>query len=84
MELLYKDTTIVLSSTFVILAPGDVRPGHMMLAPLRTNFIAPLSTCMWGNIKGSESEKNTVLLTLKAPAIICSRRQFKILPLFQK
>lgn len=35
------------------LAPGDVRPGHMILAPLRTNLMAPLSTCWCGRMKGS-------------------------------
>lgn len=38
------------------LAPGDVSPGHMMLAPLKTNLIAPLSTCWCGRIKGSVKE----------------------------
>jgi len=28
----------------VIFAPGDVRPGHMIFEPFKTNFIAPLST----------------------------------------
>ena len=36
-----------------ILAPDDVNPGHMMLAPLSINLIAPLSTCTCGNINGS-------------------------------
>ena len=36
-----------------ILAPGEVRPGHIMLAPLRMNFIAPLSTCTLGRMVGS-------------------------------
>lgn len=35
------------------LAPGEVSPGHMMLAPLKTNLMAPLSTCWWGRMKGS-------------------------------
>ena len=34
-------------------APGDVRPGAIMLAPLRMNLIAPLSTCSLGNKFGS-------------------------------
>ena len=42
------------SGTWVILAPGDVRPGHMMLAPLRMKRIAPLSTCILGAMNGSE------------------------------
>ena len=32
--------------------PLEVRPGHIMFAPLRTNFIAPLSTCCGGNKNG--------------------------------
>ncbi len=40
------------------LAPGDVSPGHMMLAPLRTNLMAPLSTCWCGRMKGSMKRKN--------------------------
>ena len=41
-----EDTTMVFSGTGVsILAPGEVSPGHMMLAPLRMNLMAPLSTC---------------------------------------
>ena len=35
--------------------PGDVSPGHIIFAPARTNFIAPLSTCnffiMFGSIE---------------------------------
>lgn len=34
----------------VILAPGEVNPGHMILAPLSTNRIAPLSTCCQGKM----------------------------------
>ena len=51
-----KDTTTVPSGTLVILAPGDVRPGHMMLAPLRMKRMAPLSTCIFGQMKGSAEE----------------------------
>ena len=29
----------------VIRAPDEVKPGHIMLAPLSTNLNAPLSTC---------------------------------------
>ena len=32
----------------------------------------------------TETEISVAVLTLKAPPIICSRRQFQILPLFQK
>jgi hypothetical protein len=31
----------------------DVRPGHMILAPLKTKVMAPLSTCIRGQINGS-------------------------------
>ena len=49
-----KDTTTVFCGKETsILAPGEVRPGHIMLAPLRMNLIAPLSTCTWGRIMGS-------------------------------
>ena len=48
-----KDTTTASLSTGVILAPGDVRPGHMIFAPLKTNLIAPLSTCSCGSMNGS-------------------------------
>ena len=40
-----------------ILAPGEVRPGHIMLAPLRMNLIAPLSTWTLGSMVGSERER---------------------------
>lgn len=50
--------TSVDSGTFgVIRAPFDVRPGHMMLAPCRTNWIAPLSTCISGQMNGSVDEE---------------------------
>lgn len=48
-----KDTTTVPFGTDVILAPGDVNPGHIILAPLRTKRIAPLSTCSHGRKNGS-------------------------------
>ena len=35
-------------------APLEVSPGHIMLAPLKTNLIAPLSTCCLGRKNGSE------------------------------
>lgn len=54
---LSKDTTTVPLGTGVILAPGDVSPGHIMLAPLSTKRIAPLSTCSHGNRNGSENGK---------------------------
>ncbi len=34
--------------------PGDVKPGHIMFAPLNTKRIAPLSTCMRFIILGSK------------------------------
>lgn len=49
----HKDTTTVSTSAGYSLAPGEVSPGHMMLAPLKTNLMAPLSTCWWGRMKGS-------------------------------
>lgn len=51
-------TTVPLS-TGVMHAPGDVKPGHIMFAPLNTNRIAPLSTCSigkkYGNLWSSRS-----------------------------
>lgn len=44
-------TTVPLS-TSVICAPGDVRPGHIIFAPLNTNRMAPLSTCCLGRKTG--------------------------------
>ena len=40
-----KDTTMVPLGKSASLAPGLVRPRHITLAPLKRNFIAPLSTC---------------------------------------
>ena len=48
-----KDTTMLSLGNATNLAPGDVRLGHMTLAPLRINLMAPLSTCCCGNMKGS-------------------------------
>lgn len=36
-----------------IRAPLDVKPGHIMLAPDKTNLMAPRSTCNLGSISGS-------------------------------
>ena len=49
-----EHTTIVFAGRAVsILAPGDVSPGHIMLAPLKINLIAPLSTCTLGKRSGT-------------------------------
>lgn len=45
--------TTVFFSQGVILPPGDVSPGAIILAPLSTNLIAPLSTCCTGSRNGS-------------------------------
>lgn len=47
-------------STGVIQAPGDVRPGHMIFAPLNTNRMAPLSTCSIGKKNGNLCSKRSV------------------------
>jgi hypothetical protein len=53
-----KFTTITFSGRSVsILAPAEVNPGAMMLAPLRMNLMAPLSTCNHGNMLGSEGKR---------------------------
>ena len=44
---------MLVGSGVSILAPGDVSPGHMMLAPLKMNRMAPLSTCTLGSRSGS-------------------------------
>lgn len=46
-------TTVSFPTGCGINAPGDVKPGHMILAPLSTNRIAPLSTCNIGRKKGN-------------------------------
>jgi hypothetical protein len=33
--------------------PGEVKPGHITLAPPRTNLMAPLSTCIFAIMFGS-------------------------------
>ena len=50
-------TTVSAGRSMSIRAPGDVNPGAIILAPLRINFIAPLSTCSFGNKFGSEIMK---------------------------
>jgi len=52
-----KDTTIVFCGTGSIFAPGEVNPGHIMLAPLITNLMAPKSTCSLGRKNGSKNKK---------------------------
>ena len=37
--------------------PAEVKPGHMMLAPLSTKRMAPLSTCMRFIMLGSGEEE---------------------------
>lgn len=50
--------TIVPGSKFgVIIAPLEVKPGAIMLAPASTACIAPASTCINGQIKGSDQSK---------------------------
>jgi hypothetical protein len=41
-----------------ILAPFDVNPGHMILAPESTNLIAPRSTWIFGKREGSIHESS--------------------------
>lgn len=57
-----KITTTAPFGQGVIFAPGDVRPGHMIFAPLSTNLMAPLSTCCQGKIYGSVKYGNDVNL----------------------
>lgn len=46
-------TTAFAGKAGVIMAPFEVSPGHIILAPERTKVIAPLSTCINGQMKGS-------------------------------
>ncbi|CAO3697586.1 unnamed protein product [Rhizopus microsporus] len=46
-------TTAPTGKSSSIRAPLDVNPGHMILAPDKTNLIAPRSTCSFGRISGS-------------------------------
>lgn len=49
-------TTLSRGRSGVMIAPLDVSPGHITLAPLNTNVMAPLSTCIKGQMNGSASE----------------------------
>ena len=49
-----QDTTMLSLGMSISLAPGEVSPGHMTLAPLRMNLMAPRSTRCSGSIHGSE------------------------------
>lgn len=46
-----RTTTGGLTSSCIV-APGEVKPGHIMLAPDMTNFRAPLSTLSFFIISG--------------------------------
>lgn len=50
-----------------ILAPLDVKPGHMIFAPDKTNLMAPRSTWIFGSKSGSKKipwpESNQFLVT---------------------
>lgn len=59
-----KDTTIVFCGTGSILAPGEVKPGHIMLAPLITNLMAPKSTCSLGRKNGSRNKIHIIYLNI--------------------
>lgn len=72
-------TTELAGRLGVMMAPFEVSPGHMMLAPERTNVMAPLSTCISGQMNGSgkqkrhESEKiETVLRLMSVYLHLCT------------
>ena len=54
-------TTMVPLGQGVILAPGEVNPGHIMLAPLSTKRMAPLSTCCHGKTYGSNRNSDSYI-----------------------
>lgn len=70
-----KDTTTVPLGAEVMMAPGDVRPGHMMLAPLRTKRIAPLSTCCHGRKNGSVHQNKPLQIEKSVVFTIIVRHQ---------
>lgn len=49
--------TTVFAGTSHNLAPGEVRPGHIILDPFKTCLIAPRSICNCGSRKGSAKKK---------------------------
>lgn len=51
---------MVFCGTGSIFAPGEVKPGHIMLAPLITNLMAPKSTCSLGRKNGSRNKIYTI------------------------
>ena len=66
--------TTVFSPTAVILAFGWVKPGHMMLAPDRTNLMAPLSTRSWGRMNGYWC--NNLRVGHQAPSLCRKKRSW--------
>ena len=69
------DTTILSSgSSASILAPGEVSPGHMILAPLRMNLMAPLSTCTWGRRNGSARGSGQRQVRVGEEKWVCKRQ----------
>lgn len=52
-------------STGLICAPFEVKPGHIIFAPLRTNLIAPLSTCCLGKKNGSVTQRFIVPIDIR-------------------
>ena len=58
-------TTCPADSPGVIFAPFDVNPGHIMFAPARTKVMAPLSTCISGQMKGSARGQSKCEVKLK-------------------
>ena len=76
----HRTTTVSTGRGVSILAPGDVRPGHITLAPLRMNLIAPLSTCTLGSRSGSTKlwrAHNTMYISLIELYVLTLMKEFK-------
>jgi len=55
-------TIVLAGKSSSILAPLLVSPGHIIFAPDKINFIAPLSTCNFGKASGSIHKEKTLIL----------------------
>ena len=74
-----KKIIAILRKLFLLNWPYDIG----VLTTFRRYFSYKITTCN-KEIDREEKKGRTGKLTLKAPPIICSRRQFQILPIFQK
>lgn len=68
-----------------IIAPGEVRPGHITFAPFRIYLIPPLSICILGNKQGYLCNNlrvgATYLSFSKKTTSFSQQINFKLIPL---